>query len=166
MLTTCTGDLYLCIIHVSWKLEENPIKNEKVIKNYVFTSIIMFVFTSIIMFVDFEIFRPQWHIAVCLWTDYYTVDNNSLPILIICPKHSKTIEIVSLRDISKKFIFEPMRIQFARVIYQFYMSWTHDSIVREGGTFWILMKIGILTRLIILNVCCKFHKNRITNKKK
>ena len=45
------------------------------------------------------------------------------------------------------------------------MSWTHDSIVREESAFWILMEIGILTHLIILNMCWKFHKNRTTNKK-
>ena len=49
---------------------------------------------------------------VWFWTDYCTVDNESLPILIICPKHSKTIEIVSLSDILKIFIFEDMQIQF------------------------------------------------------
>ena len=40
------------------------------------------------------------------------MDNESLPILIICLKHSKTIEIVSLSDILKIFIFEDMQIQF------------------------------------------------------
>ena len=45
---------------------------------------------------------------VWLWTDYCNVDSESLPILIICLKNSKTIEIVSLSDISKKFIFEDM----------------------------------------------------------
>ena len=49
MVTKFTRYLYRGIIHVSWKFEENPIKNEKVIKNYVFT--------SITMFVDLEIFR-------------------------------------------------------------------------------------------------------------
>ena len=49
---------------------------------------------------------------VWLWTDYCTVDNESLPILIICLKHSKTIEIVSLSDVLKIFIFEDMQIQF------------------------------------------------------
>ena len=43
MLTKFIEYLYLCIIHVSRKLEENPINNNKDIKNYVFTSITMFV---------------------------------------------------------------------------------------------------------------------------
>ena len=43
MLTKFMEYLYLCIIHVSRKFEENPINNEKDIKNYVFTSITMFV---------------------------------------------------------------------------------------------------------------------------
>ena len=47
-----------------------------------------------------------------LWTDYCTVDNESLPILIICLKHSKTIEIVSLSDRLKIVIFEDVQIQF------------------------------------------------------
>ena len=49
---------------------------------------------------------------VWLWTDYCIVDNESLPILIICPRHSKTIEIVPLSDMLNMFIFEPMGIQF------------------------------------------------------
>ena len=52
---------------------------------------------------------------VWLWTDYCTVDNESLTILIICLKHSKTIEIVSLSDILKIIIFEAMQIQFDKV---------------------------------------------------
>ena len=47
---------------------------------------------------------------VWLWTDYCTVDNESLPILIICLKHSKTIEIFPLSDILKNFIFEDMQM--------------------------------------------------------
>ena len=54
---------------------------------------------------------------VWLWTDYCTVDNKSLPILLIGLKHSKTIEIVSLSDILKIFIFEDMQIQFHCVLY-------------------------------------------------
>ena len=38
--------------------------------------------------------------------------NESLPISIICLKHSKTIKIVCLSDILKIFIFEAMQIQF------------------------------------------------------
>ena len=56
--------------------------------------------------------RPQWHMIMWLWNDYCNVDSESLPILIICLKHSKTIEILSLSDISKIFIFEDMQIQF------------------------------------------------------
>ena len=52
-----------------------------------------------------------------LWTDYCTVDNESLPILIICLKHSKTIEIVSLSDRLKIVIFEDVQIQFHCVFY-------------------------------------------------
>ena len=57
---------------------------------------------------------------VCLWTDYCTVDNESLTILIICLKHSKTIEIVSLSDILKIIIFEAMQIQFDKVFICWY----------------------------------------------
>ena len=52
-----------------------------------------------------EIFRPQWHMTVWLGIDYCAVDNESQPILIICPKHSKTIDIVSLSDLLKNFHF-------------------------------------------------------------
>ena len=44
-----------------------------------------------------------------LWTDYCTVDNESLPMLIICLKHSKTIEFVCLSDILKFSFLRPCR---------------------------------------------------------
>ena len=53
MVTKFTRYLYLCIIHVYWKFKENLIKNEKVIKNYVVT--------TITMFVDFEILGLSEH---------------------------------------------------------------------------------------------------------
>ena len=107
MLTKFTRYLYLCVMQFSCKFEKNAINN-KVIKSCMFT--------SITMVVDFEICRPQWHMAVWLWTDYCTLDNESLSILIISPKHIKTIEIVSLSDILNVFIFEPMRIQCDKVL--------------------------------------------------
>ena len=45
-----------------------------------------------------------------LWTDHCTVDNESLPIWIICFKHSKTIEVIFRGDILKIFIVEDMQI--------------------------------------------------------
>ena len=75
---------------------------------------------------------------VWLWTDYCTVDNESLPILIICLRHSKTIEIVSLSDILKIFIFEDMQIQFHCV----FMSVSHAYKVKYGRSHRIQIKFG------------------------
>ena len=38
--------------------------------------------------------RRQWHMVVWLWTHYCTVVNESFSILMFCPKHAKTAEIV------------------------------------------------------------------------
>ena len=73
-----------------------------------------------------------------LWTDYCTVDNESLPILIICLKHSKTIEIVSLSDILKIVIFEDMQIQFHFV----FMSVSQAYKVKYGRSHRIQIKFG------------------------
>ena len=98
---------------------------------------------------------------VWLWTDYCTVDNESLPISIICLKHSKTIEIVCLSDILKIFIFEAMQIQFDCVF--FYMSVSHACKVKYRSSHPIQIKFGSLMRLTIVYVCAKFHKNRFNS---
>ena len=74
-----------------------------------------------------------------LWTDYCTVDNESLPILIICLKHSKTIEIVSLSDRLKIVIFEDMQIQFHC---GFFMSISQAYEVKYGRSHRIQIKFG------------------------
>ena len=102
----CWLNLQGICIYVSFnfaeKFGENLIKHEKVVKDYVFT--------SITMFVDFFSGRSDTWQCDCELT--CTLDNESPPIFVICPYDSKMIEIVSLSDILKFFIFESMRIQF------------------------------------------------------
>ena len=74
-----------------------------------------------------------------LWTDYCTVDNESLPILMICLKHSKTIEIVTLSDRLKIVIFEDVQIQFHCV---FLMSISQAYEVKYGRSHRIQIKFG------------------------
>ena len=49
--------------------------------------------------------------TVWLWTHYCSEHNEILSILIICPKHSKMIEIVPLSVLLTFFIFRSTQIQ-------------------------------------------------------
>ena len=97
-----------------------------------------------------------------LWTDHCTVDNESLPIWIICLKHSKTIEVIFRGDILKFSFLRICRFNLSQLC--FYMSVSHACKVKYGSSHPIQIIFGSLMRLTIVYVCAKFHKNRFNSK--